>query len=261
MHSAERERLIVEALRHTGFVSYRDLEAMLDASPATIRRDLSRLEETGQLTRVHGGAKLVDGSEASRAAQLQLLGTPFDQSIAQNLAAKQAIGRAAARLCAPGEGVMIDGGTTTLQMCPHLEGLDLQVLTNSLHIVNALLPQAGTRILVPSGSVFREQNIILAAAGEESMPRFHAPKLFMGAASVGPQGVMQADVVLVAAERRLIDRAEEVILLVDSAKFRSQSGTIVCALDEVDTVVTDAGITDEDAAVLKAAGVKLIIAD
>lgn len=96
---------------------------------------------------------------------------------------------------------MIDGGTTTLQMCPHLSGLRCQVLTNSLHIVNALLPQDSTGILVPSGSVFREQNIILAAAGEESMPRFHAPKLFMGAASIGAQGVMQADVVLVAAER------------------------------------------------------------
>jgi DeoR family ulaG and ulaABCDEF operon transcriptional repressor len=155
---------------------------------------------------------------------------------------------------------MIDGGTTTLQMCPHLAGLGLQVLTNSLHIVNALLPQAGTRILVPSGTVFREQNIILAAAGEESMPRFHAPKLFMGAASVGPQGVMQQDVVLVAAERRLIDRAEHVILLVDSGKFVSGSGTIVCGLDEVDVLVTDAGITPEHAAMVRAAGVELVVA-
>lgn len=260
MHAAERERLIAEALRPTGFVSYRELESMLDASPATIRRDLSRLEEAGQIVRVHGGAKTVDGSEPARGPQFRLTGTPFDQSIAQNLAAKQAIGRTAASLCTPGEGVMIDGGTTTLQMCPHLDGLDLQVLTNSLHIVNALLPQAGTRLLVPSGSVFREQNIILAAAGEESMPRFHAPRLFMGAAAVGPQGVMQADVVLVAAERRLIDRAEEVILLVDSSKFRSQSGTIVCGLDEIDLVITDSEISRDDAAMLEAAGVRVIIA-
>jgi DeoR family ulaG and ulaABCDEF operon transcriptional repressor len=89
--------------------------------------------------------------------------------------------------------------------------------------------------------VFREQNIILAPAGEESMPRFHAPKLFMGAAAVGRPGVMQADVVLVAAERRLIDRAEQVILLVDSSKFTTRSGTIVCELGE-DTLITDAGI-------------------
>lgn len=257
MHAAEREKVIVEALQGTGFVTYRELETLLDASPATIRRDLARLEEAGTIVRVHGGAKLAEGQ---RAPVLQLAGTPFDQSINRNMAAKRAIGAAAAARCEPGEGVMIDGGTTTLQMCPHLAGLGLQVLTNSLHIVNALLPQAGTRILVPSGTVFREQNIILAAAGEESMPRFHAPKLFMGAASVGPQGVMQQDVVLVAAERRLIDRAEQVILLVDSAKFASGSGTIVCGLDEVDVLVTDAGLAPEHAAMVRAAGVELVVA-
>jgi DeoR family ulaG and ulaABCDEF operon transcriptional repressor len=257
MHAAERERVIEQAMRATGFVTYRELEALLDASPATIRRDLARLEEAGQIVRVHGGARA--SGDAPRPTR-QLAGTPFDQSITQNLAAKRAIGAAAAALCQPGEGVMIDGGTTTLQMCPHLANLNLQVLTNSLHIVNALLSQAGTRILVPSGTVFREQNIILAASGEESMPRFHAPKLFMGAAAVGPQGVMQQDVVLVAAERRLIDRAEQVILLVDSGKFVSSSGTIVCGLDEVDVLVTDAGIAPDHAAMVRAAGVTLIVA-
>ncbi|NBC36497.1 DeoR family transcriptional regulator [Novosphingobium sp. FSY-8] len=262
MHAAEREKLILEALEPTGFVSYRDLETRLEASPATIRRDLSRLEEAGQITRVHGGAKRAahDEDTAPTAARVSLLGTPFDQSITQNLAPKQAIGRAAAALCEPGEGIMIDGGTTTLQMCPHLAGLDLQVLTNSLHIVNALLPQAGTRILVPSGSVFREQNIILAPSGEDSMPRFHAPKLFMGAAAVGPRGVMQDDPILVAAERRLMDRAEQVILLVDSSKFVSSSGAIVCGLDEVDVLITDSAILPDQADMLRAQGVRLIIA-
>lgn len=252
MHANERERLIFAAIEPTGFVSYRDLEQRLDASPATIRRDLARLESERRIVRVHGGARLpeADGS--------RLLGTPFDQSITQNLDAKCAIGKAAAALVGPGEGIMIDGGTTTLQMCPHLAGLDCQVLTNSLHIVNALLPQPGTRILLPSGALFREQNIILAPAGEDSMPRFHAPKLFMGAAAVGPQGVMQTDVILVSAERRLIDRADEVILLVDSSKFTPQSGNIVCGLEEVDMVVTNA-IPDAMAETLREAGVKVLI--
>ena len=156
---------------------------------------------------------------------------------------------------------MIDGGSTTLQMCPHIEGLHLQVLTNSLHIVDALLPQQGTRVLVPAGSVFREQNIILSAAGEESMPRFHAPKLFMGAAAVGPHGIMQADVVLVAAERRLIERAEQIVLLVDSSKFRGPSGNVVCGLEEIDIVITDSGVTDDERRIVEKAGVQLIIAE
>jgi DeoR family ulaG and ulaABCDEF operon transcriptional repressor len=256
MHATQREEQILAALGPSGFITYRELEALLDASPATIRRDLARLEAQGFIERVHGGAKLSGESRPKEA--VRLAGIPFDQSITPHLAAKQAIAKAADALCNPGEGIMVDGGTTTLQMCPHFEGLDLQVLTNSLHIVNALIPQTGTRILVPSGSVFREQNIILAAAGEESMPRFHAPKLFMGAAAVGPQGVMQADTVLVAAERRLIDRAEEVILLVDNSKFKSQSGTIVCGLEEIDILISNS-IPPNFMNFLEKAGVKVII--
>lgn len=237
MHAEERVRAILAALAPTGFITYRELESTLQASPATIRRDLAKLEVEGRISRVRGGAKLI---EEPAGIPSRLTGTPFDLAITQNLEAKRAIGKTAAALCQPGEGIMIDGGSTTLQMCPHLAGLDLQVLTNSLHIVDALLPQAGTRVLVPSGTVFREQNIILSPAGEDSMPRFHAPKLFMGAASVGPQGIMQQDVILVAAERRLIERAEQVILLVDSSKFGASSGAIVCGLEEIDTVITDA---------------------
>jgi len=155
---------------------------------------------------------------------------------------------------------MIDGGSTTLQMCPHLDGLNLQVLTNSIHIVSALLPQAGTRILIPGGAVFREQNIVLSPTGDDLIPPFHAPKLFMGAAAVGPQGVMQADIVLVAAERRLIERADELILLVDSSKFKGSSGHVVSGLSEIDVVVTDRGIQARDVTMLEKAGIKVITA-
>ncbi|MDR7061089.1 MULTISPECIES: DeoR/GlpR family DNA-binding transcription regulator [unclassified Sphingopyxis] len=261
MHAAEREKMILDSLGESGFVSFRDLESRVAASPATIRRDLDRLEEAGVITRVRGGAKRIGGGSASpTGSEDGLSGIPFHENIGRNRAAKEAIGRAAAGLCIPGEGVMIDGGSTTLQMCPHLDGLALQVLTNSLHIVSALLPQPTTRILVPSGQVFREQNIVLSAAGDDGMPRFHAPKLFMGAASMGPAGLMQADVILVAAERRLIERADEIIVLVDSSKFSGPSGNVVCSLDEIDVVVTDAGIEPHHVAMMEAAGIRVIIA-
>lgn len=260
MHAAEREKMILDSLGESGFVSFRDLESRVAASPATIRRDLDRLEEAGVITRVRGGAKRVGGGGAASTPEEGLSGVPFHENIGRNRAAKEAIGRAAAALCIPGEGVMIDGGSTTLQMCPHLDGLALQVLTNSLHIVSALLPQSTTRILVPSGQVFREQNIVLSAAGDDGMPRFHAPKLFMGAASMGPAGLMQADVILVAAERRLIERADEIIVLVDSSKFSGPSGNVVCALDEIDVVVTDSAIEPRHVAMMEAAGIRVVIA-
>jgi len=261
MHAAEREKMILDSLAESGFVSFRDLESRVAASPATIRRDLDRLEEEGVITRVRGGAKRAGpASSTPGTPEDGLSGIPFHENIGRNRSAKEAIGRAAAGFCVEGEGVMIDGGSTTLQMCPHLEGLALQVLTNSLHIVSALLPQPTTRILVPSGQVFREQNIVLAAAGDDGMPRFHAPKLFMGAASMGPAGLMQADVILVAAERRLIERADEIIVLVDSSKFSGPSGNVVCSLNEIDVVVTDSAIEPRHVAMMEASGIRVVIA-
>ncbi len=257
-HAEERERAILERLEERGFVAFRDLEREIGASPATLRRDLERLANEGRIVRVHGGAKLVERATTPPTHGLQ--GVPFHENIGRNTAQKQAIGRAAAALCEPGEGVMIDGGSTTLQMCPHLDGKNLQVLTNSLHIVSALLSQPGTRVLVPGGAVFREQNIILSASGDDLMSRYYAPKLFMGATAGGPQGIMQPDVVLVAAERRLIDRAEQLILLVDSSKFRGPSGNVVCGLEEVDVVITDAGIEKPHRQMLERAGVQVVVA-
>jgi len=187
---------------------------------------------------------------------------PFVASAAaaRNSRQKELIGREAAKLCSAGEAVMIDGGSTTLHLCRHLAGLQLQVLTNSLHVVNALLPQRGTRVLLPGGQVFSEQNVLLSAAVDDDMPRFYAPKLFMGAAALGPDGLSEADFILVAAKRRLIDRAEKIVVLVDSSKFGGCSGQVVCGLEEIDVVVTDTGITAQNAEMLRRNRVKLIIA-
>jgi len=261
-HAAEREQEILQLLADRGFVAFRDLEEQIDASPATLRRDLERLATEGRLVRVHGGARRSEstGGSAESGDSPALRGVPFHENIHLHAVQKRAIGKAAAVLCQRGEAIMIDGGSTTLQMCPHLAGLELQVLTNSLHVVSALLAQQGTRVLVPGGAIFPEQNIILSATGDDLMPRFHAPRLFMGAAGIGEQGLLQADVVLVAAERRLIDRADQLIVLVDSSKFDAPSGNVVCGLDAIDTVVTDTDLAPEHRRMLRRAGVEVITA-
>lgn len=261
MHAAEREKTILDLLEARGFISFRELEKRIDASPATLRRDLERLDSEGRLHRVRGGARQKVESAEGESGRWHLSGMPFHENVHLHPAQKAAIGRAAAALCERGSAVMIDGGSTTLQMCRHLAGMNLQVLTNSLHIVSVLLSQPDTRLILPGGSVFREQNIILSPAGDDLMPHFSAPKLFIGAAAVGPQGLMQADIVLVAAERRFIDRAEEVILLVDSSKFHSSSGYVVCGLQEIDVVVTDSGIEDSHREMLDGTGIHVIVTD
>jgi DeoR family transcriptional regulator, ulaG and ulaABCDEF operon transcriptional repressor len=264
MHLAEREKVILECLGERGFVTLQDLGERIHASIATIRRDLNRLTEAGVVTRIHGGAKLVANSsrvaaggqdEPSSHYALQ-----FVENLNRNRSQKESIGREAAKLCRAREAVMISGGSTTLQMCAHLGGVGLQVLTNSLHIANELLLQPGIRVLVPGGQVYREQNVVFLPAGEDGMPDFHAPRLFMGAAAIGPSGVMQPSIVLVSAERRFVDRAKQIVLLADSSKFDVPSGHVVCALRDVDVLVTDAGISSANRKMLEDVGVQIIVA-
>jgi DeoR family ulaG and ulaABCDEF operon transcriptional repressor len=254
MHAEDRERTILAMIEKRGFVSFRELDKRLIASPATVRRDLERLQLAGRIVRVHGGAKMPDAVASG------LTGVPFHENIKKNAAAKAAIGKAAAGLCAAGESIIIDGGSTTLQMCPHLEGLELQVVTNSLHIVSALLAQEKTRVYLPAGALFREQNIVLSPFEDDGTAHYRASKMFIGAAGVGPAGMLQTDVILLQAERRLMARAQTVVLMVDSSKFRATAGQPVCPLSQIGTVVTDDKVSDADVRLIKRAGSKLIVA-
>lgn len=260
MHAAEREKLILRLVHERGFVSFQELDRQIDASQATLRRDLDKLSGEGRIVRVRGGAQRADGTDLSEPTVGHLSGVPFHENISMHRVEKQAIGRAAATLCQPGESVIIDGGSTTLQMCGHIESLGLQVLTNSLHVVSALLSQVNTRISMPAGAVFREQNIVLSPFEDDGMSKYRASKMFIGAAAIGRHGLMQTDVILVQAERRLLARAEEIIVLADSSKFHEPAGHIVCELSEIDVLITDDKLSDASMKLIKAAGVKLIIA-
>jgi len=144
-------------------------------------------------------------------------------------------------------------------MCPHLDGLHLEVVTNALRIVSALLSQSSTRVYMPAGALYREQSIVLSPFNDDGTSHHFASKMFIGAASVGPCGLMQTDLILLQAQRRLIARTRQLILLVDSTKFASPIGEAVCPLSEVTTVITDDGIDGAHAKLVERSGAKLIL--
>jgi DeoR family transcriptional regulator, ulaG and ulaABCDEF operon transcriptional repressor len=259
MHATERDRVILSLLDEQGFISLRDLTNWVTTSPSTLRRDLERLQRSGKLTRVRGGVESTNGND--RLSRQLLRGVPFHENININRSAKEAIGKAAAELCRPADAVIIDGGSTTLQMCPHLEPLRLQVMTNSLHIVSALLPQENTRVSIPGGVVFREQNIILHPLDDTTNYRFHASIMFVGAAAVTRFGLMKNDIMQVQAERKLRTLAEKVIALVDSSKFSAYAAHSVCELANVHTLITDRGINAASVKMLKSHNIKVVIVD
>lgn len=258
MHSSERDRMILSLLEQGGFISFRELSSRLPVSPATLRRDLERLQDAGKLSRVRGGAQLAGMSQISGA---HLQGAPFHENINLYRKEKEAIGKAAAALCRPGDAIIIDGGSTTLQMCSHLEHLNLQVLTNSLHIVSALLQQPNTGVSITGGVVFREQNIVLNPFEDETPRNFRASRMFMGCASISHFGLMQSDVILVQAERKLLTMADELVVVADSSKFANSAGHAVCELSKVSILVTDSNLAPAAEELIRKAGISLIKAD
>lgn len=162
-------------------------------------------------------------------------------------------------LCSDGEAIIIDGGTTTHQMSALLAGRGMQVLTNSLHIIQSLIADRSTRLIVPGGEVFPEQNIILSTSGNDGLADYRAKIMFMGAEAIREDGIRQSDSLLVHSERRLIDLAERLVVLADASKFDAQAGILLCSLDRVDTIITDRAPPRSVAAKLEDVGTQVIV--
>lgn len=254
MHENDRHRVILSSVQDRSVVTVADLCALTGASEATVRRDINTLDETGKLRRVRGGAEALTTTPF-----VGLAGRPFSYNETINIAEKQAIAAAAVDLCTDGEPIIINGGTTTFQMVHPLASLQMQVFTNSFPIAEHLLKNTRNTVLLSGGVIYREQNIILSPFDNDVTRNFYAKRMFMGAQGIGPLGLMEQDPLLIQAEQKLIGQAEELVVLVDSAKFANRSSLILCPLTRIDTIITDDGIDDRSAAMLEAADVKLIV--
>ena len=256
MHESERHRIILSAVQERPVATVVDLCSLTGASEATIRRDIATLHVQKKLRRVRGGAEAIAPPQF-----VGLAGRPFSVNETFNIAQKRAIARAAVDLCDEGDAIIINGGTTTFQMVHPLSARRLQVLTNSFPIAEHLLKHSRNTVLLPGGAIYREQNIILSPFDNDVTRNFYARRMFMGAQGLGPLGLMEADPLLIQAEQKLIGQADELVVLVDSSKFRNRSSLILCPLSRIHTVITDDRIEDRAAQMLEAADVRLIVAE
>lgn len=256
MHEKERQRVILLAIQDKPVATVPELVELTGSSEATVRRDIAALHLQKRLRRVRGGV------EALVPPQLPgLAGRPFSVNEQVNIAKKRAIARLAASLCEDGQPIIINGGTTTYQMVHYLSGRRLQVFTNSFAIAEHLLKHSKNAVMVPGGAIYREHSIILSPFDNDVTRNFYARRMFMGAQGIGPLGLMEADPLLIQAERKLIDQADELVVLVASSKFEQRSSLILCGLERISAVITDSDVDDRHASLLEAAGVRLMIAD
>jgi len=256
MHERERQKLILSAVQERPVVTVAELVDMTGTSEATIRRDISALHLQGRLRRVRGGAEALHPPQF-----VGLAGRPFKVAEADNIERKRAIADAAVARCEDGDSIIINGGTTTFQMVHYLADKRLQVLTNSFPIAENLIKHSRNTVMVPGGAVYREQGVILSPFDNDVTRNFFARRMFMGAQGIGRLGVMERDPLLIQAEQKLIDQAEELVVLVDSSKFAQRSSLILCGLDRVDVIITDDGIGEEASAMLDEAGVEVVVVD
>lgn len=256
MHDRERAFVILNMLRQQPVVYVSQIVEATGASAASVRRDIARLVEGGQARRVHGGVERRGADDQQNAAPLAT--RAFDVSQTLHGGAKRAIARAAVAMCADGEAIIINGGTTTFQMADFLRERHLKILTNSYPLAERLINESQNRVALPGGEVYREQKLIVSPFDDDAIQHYSASVMFMSAISIGPLGVIEGDPLIARAEAKLLRRAEKLVVLADSSKFARRGSLVVCPLARVDTLITDDAAPAEALDMLRAAGVKIM---
>jgi DeoR family transcriptional regulator, aga operon transcriptional repressor len=252
-HTEERRANIVELVQRQQQVSVIDLSRQFGISQVSIRRDLDYLAEAGLLKRTHGGAE----------AQ----GAVFDVRLLQNVAIKRAIGQAAAGLVKPGEVILLDSGTTVLEVARHLprplldQGGSLTAITRSLAIANELRSQRQVRLIVLGGVYLPEYDDFAGEQVETALQSLHANILFIGAEGIAPERGLTTDNLLEMSVYRFLAKcADKVVVVADSSKIGLNKLQTLLTFDAVQVFITDSGAPAAFVQRLQAKGIQVILA-
>jgi DeoR/GlpR family transcriptional regulator of sugar metabolism len=244
----QRRNQILEVIEIKGFISLQELVEQVGASISTVRRDLEHLDKNGQIRRTHGGATYVGDSL-----------TTFEVRGIKASHEKEAVADVVASLIQPGEAILLDGGTTTLEVARKLIGKSLQVVTNSIPIVNLLLNQPNIELNVIGGYVYPKTGVALGPVAIQSLAGVNVRRLVMSAGGITEKGLFNSNTLLVETERKMMEVAEETIVVTDSSKFGHSALAHICSLRDVDRLVVDAGISDQWREVLESSGIQVTV--
>ena len=255
MYAAERQEAIVDLITRRGRMSVTDLSAQFSVTTETVRRDLSTLEGLRLVRRVHGGAIAADA--------ITVLETGLsDRDLAQT-DQKDRIAAAAVTQLPPGDAtVLIDAGSTTVRLSERFPADHrLTVITHSISVAHRLAAQPGLEVHMLPGRVRRTT---LAAVGTETvaaLEQIRADVAFLGTNGVTVRhGLSTPDRTEADTKAALIASAHRVVVLADSSKIGVERTVRFAELAQVDTLITDVGISNEDRTAIEAAGVEVVIA-
>jgi len=245
----ERRTVILDRLRTHGRVLATDLSTELDVSSDTIRRDLRELDGQGLLRRVHGGALPRHGDASSFAARSR-----------RAPEAKASIARRAAACVNDGQVVVLDGGTTTLELARALrDDLRASVITTSPPIAVALADHPGLDVTVIGGTLRADSLVTVGASAVEALRIIRADIVFLGVCGLHPEiGVTTNDLEERHVKAAMLEGAAEVVALADHDKLGTAMPVIVAPLSAVTHLVTDADVEDAALAPYRALGIEVL---
>ncbi len=226
-----------------------DLSADFDVSADTVRRDLRELDEAGLLRRVHGGALPRHGDAA-----------PFDARARRAPEAKASIARRAAEFVRDGQVIVLDGGTTTLELARALrDDLRASVITTSPHIALALADHPGLEVTVIGGTLRPNALVTVGATAVEALRVIRADVVFLGVCGLHPEiGVTTGDLEERHVKAAMIDGAGEVVALADHDKLGTAMPVVVAPMEAVTHLATDAMEDDPSLAPYRALGIEIL---
>lgn len=230
MIATQRQQNILDTLAKKDFLAINQMAKKLDVSEATVRRDFEMLARLGLAARVRGGiGKVVIHRSKNSFNRRQNILTEE----------KERIGREAASLVKDGDTIIMDGGTTTNSMSKFIAHKNIQVITNSITVVDYLSDFSNIDVIVTGGYLYRSSKVLLGQPAIETLKNYNATKTFVSAGGLTLEGIGHSNSLVVETEKMMISRGKEVVLLIDHTKFGATAAVNVCPWTKFKTVVSD----------------------
>jgi DeoR/GlpR family transcriptional regulator of sugar metabolism len=249
MFAPERHRAIKDIVRKHRRMTFLDLQRLLKVSPATLRRDLTELEQAREIIRVHGGV-LDPGYARSEVS--------FDERLLHNREAKKAVAVKAVSLVPSGASVFVDAGSTCIEVGKALLGRkDVRLITHSLALLEAAFHEE-TPILCIGGELRKVSGAFTGGAALGALDKIHADIAFIGASGLDPErGCTTTELSEAEIKSAILSRATRSILLADHTKWKNSSTVRFADWNQLNDWVTDKVPPMNETKRLRAAGLKI----
>lgn len=251
MFAQERHEAIKKIVRQHRRLNFADLQALVNVSPATLRRDLTDLEKSGEIIRVHGG--VLDPSYVRSEIS-------FDERLLRNGAAKKAIAMKAASLIPPGSSVFVDAGSTCLEAGKILLGRkDIRIITHSIALT-AISLHGNAEFLCVGGELRRVSGALVGAGALGALSVIQADFALVGASGLNLEGCSTTEVSEAEMKRVILARSRRRILLADSSKWQEPSTISFAKWADFHDWVIEKNLPPKEAKAVRALGVSIQVA-